>query len=432
MSVMPLTSTRRAAETSVRRRELDVGFWIVALSYLLVMGVGAIPSPLYGLYQRRDGFSTFTITLIFAAYSVGTTGSLFLVGHISDWYGRKRVLIPGLAMSAASVLVLLLWRDLPGLYVGRVMGGLAVGAVSGTATAYLAELHAASHPDGSPRRVQLVSAGVSVFGLGVGALVSGFLAQYVTSPLTVPYLVFLGLLLAAGIGALMTPETRQRAVPAPKYHAQRVSVPAQARGQFFAATAGAAVAFAGFGLFTSLAGFVLLGTLHRTALSLAGGTVFTVFAGATAMQFITMNWSRRTVLITGMACMIVGVGLVVLAVWLSSPSLALFLIGGLLTGLGGGAMFKGSLGTVMMISELEHRAEAVAGLLLAGYLGLAVPAIGAGVALDAGASTKDTLLGFAILVALSLVAVVPILLRQESAQGRPAAGPSAPARVASA
>ncbi len=424
MSVMPLTSSRRAANTSVRRRELDAGFWIVALSYLLVMGVGAIPSPLYGLYQRRDGFSTFTITLIFAAYSVGTTGSLFLVGHVSDWYGRKRVLIPGLAMSAASALVLLLWRDLPGLYLGRVMGGLAVGAVSGTATAYVAELHAEAHPDGSPRRVQLVSAGVSLAGLGIGALVSGFLAQYVTSPLTVPYLVFLGLLLAAGIGVLTTPETRRPAVPAPTYHAQRVSVPARARGQFFAATAGAAVAFAGFGLFTSLAGFVLLGTLHRTALSLAGATVFTVFAGATAMQFITMTWGRRTVLISGMACMIGGVGLVVLAVWLSSPSLALFLIGGLFTGLGGGAMFKGSLGTVMMISELEHRAEAVAGLLLAAYVGLAVPAIGAGVALNAGASTKDTLLGFAILVALSLVAVVPILLRQQSAQeARPAPGP---------
>jgi MFS family permease len=384
------------------------------------MGVGTIPSPLYGLYQHRDGFSTFTITLIFAAYSLGTTTSLFVVGHISDWYGRKRVLIPGLAMSAASVLVLLFWRDLPGLYVGRIMGGLAVGAVSGTATAYVAELHAASRPDGSPRRVQLVSAGVSVAGLGVGALVSGFLAQYVTSPLTVPYLVFLGLLLAAGIGALMTPETRQRPVPAPRYHTQRVSVPAHARGQFFAATAGAAVAFAGFGLFTSLAGFVLVGTLHRTALSLAGATVFTVFAGATAMQFITMTWNRRTVLVTGMGLMIAGVGLVVLAVWLSSPSLALFLTGGLLTGLGGGAMFKGSLGTVMMISELEHRAEAVAGILLAGYIGLSVPAIGAGIALNAGVSTKDTLLGFAIAVAIALAATLPVLLGQESHPGVPA------------
>jgi MFS family permease len=185
VSVTPLTSARRIARTSVRRRELEAGFWIVALSYLLVLAVGAIPSPLYGLYQHRDGFSTFTITLIFAAYTLGTTASLFLVGHISDWYGRKRVLIPGMAMSAASVLVLLLWRDLPGLYLGRIMGGLGVGAVSGTATAYVAELRAAAHPGGSPRLVQLVSAGVSLSGIGIGALVSGFLAQYVTAPLTV-------------------------------------------------------------------------------------------------------------------------------------------------------------------------------------------------------------------------------------------------------
>jgi MFS family permease len=414
MSVAPLTLGRRIVRPTVRRRELEAGFWIVALSYLLVLAVGAIPSPLYGLYQHRDGFSTFTITLIFAAYTLGTTVSLFLIGHISDWYGRKRVLIPGMAMSAASILVLLLWRDLPGLYLGRVMGGLGVGAVSGTATAYVAELRAAAHPGGSPRLVALVSAGVSLAGLGLGALVSGFLAQYVTSPLTVPYLVFLGLFFAAGVGALMTPETRQRPFPAPKYHTQRVSVPARSRGQFFAATAGAAVAFAGFGLFTSLAGFVLDGTLHRTALSLAGATVFTVFAGATATQFITMTWSRRTVLVAGTASMIGGVGLVVLAVWLSSPSLAIFLIGGLFTGLGGGAMFKGSLGTVMMISDLEHRAEAVAGILLAGYVGLAVPAISAGVALNAGVSTKDTLLGFAIAVAIALAASVPVLLRQAS------------------
>jgi MFS family permease len=420
MSITSLTPTRGpAARPTEKQRGYEAGFWIIALSYLLVMAVGTIPSPLYGLYQRRDGFSTFTITLIFAAYSLGSTISLFTVGHVSDWYGRKRVLIPGLAMSAASLLILLFWRDLPGLYVGRIAGGLAVGAVSGTATAYVAELHGASRPDGSPRRVQLVGAAVSVAGLGVGALVSGLLARYVTSPLTVPYLGFLGALLIVGVGALLTPETRRRPVPAPRYHTQRVSVPAHARGQFFAATAGAAVAFAGFGLFTSLAGYFLVGTLHRPALSLAGVTVFTVFAGATAMQFITLTWSRRAVLIAGMVSMVLGLGLVVLAAWLSSPSLALFIGGGFVTGLGGGAMFKGSLVTVMMISELEHRAEAVAGILLAGYLGLSVPAIGVGVALNASVSTKDTLLGFGIAVALALAAIVPILLRQASPTPEP-------------
>ena len=41
-------------------------------------------------------------------------------------------------------------------------------------------------------------------------------------------------------------------------------------------------------------------------------------------------------------------------------------------------------------------------LLIALFVGLSVPVIGAGVALDQGASAPDTVLGFAILVALGV------------------------------
>jgi hypothetical protein len=42
-----------------------------------------------------------------------------------------------------------------------------------------------------------------------------------------------------------------------------------------------------------------------------------------------------------MASMVTGVGLAVLAVWLRSPSLALFIPGGVLVGAGSAAIFKG-------------------------------------------------------------------------------------------
>jgi hypothetical protein len=54
----------------------------------------------------------------------------------------------------------------------------------------------------------------------------------------------------------------------------------------------------------------------------------------------------------------------------------------------------------------------LAGLLLAGYLGLSVPAIGMGVALRQ-ISPKVTLLGFSIAVAAVLIAAAPALLRVE-------------------
>src|SRR5690349_4956164 len=102
-----------------RRHEL--GFWTVAFAFLAVMAFSTLPSPLYGLYQARDGFSSFTITLIYAAYAVGVVGALFLAGHLSDWHGRRRIMLPAILASVISAIGFLVWRDLPGLLVARVI-----------------------------------------------------------------------------------------------------------------------------------------------------------------------------------------------------------------------------------------------------------------------------------------------------------------------
>ena len=78
----------------------------------------------------------------------------------------------------------------------------------------------------------------------------------------------------------------------------------------------------------------------------------------------------REALATGIAVMIAGLALVVTAVWLSNPSLALFLIGGALTGAGAGSVFKGAISIVTEIAPPQRRAEALAGMFLAGYIGL--------------------------------------------------------------
>ncbi len=130
---------------------MGIGFWAIAYAFLIVMAYNAVPAPLYGIYQQRDGFSSFAITVIFAAYAVGVVISLFTVGHLSDWHGRRRLFAPALVLCMLSAIVFLLWRDLPGLILARVLGGIAVGAVTATATAWLSELHAAARPDASAR-----------------------------------------------------------------------------------------------------------------------------------------------------------------------------------------------------------------------------------------------------------------------------------------
>ena len=57
-------------------------------------------------------------------------------------------------------------------------------------------------------------------------------------------------------------------------------------------------------------------------------------------------------------------------------------------------------------------------LLIALYVGLAVPVIGAGVALELDASAPDTVLGFAILVGLGVTASGWALLGRRASQVR--------------
>jgi predicted MFS family arabinose efflux permease len=412
-----------AAEPSGTQRRHGRGFWLVAFAFLAVMAFSAVPSPLYSIYVARDGLSSFTITLVFAAYAVGVIGSLFLAGHVSDWHGRRRVLLPAIAASVLSAIVFLLWTDLWALFLGRVLNGISVGAVTATATAYLAELHAAHRPDASATRAQLVATAANLGGIGTGPLVAGVLAQWVGSPLDVPYAVSLAALLLAMVAVAVAPETKERPVPRPRYRPQRVAVPRAARATFFAAALGALLAFATFGLFTGLTSTILVGSMHHPSHALAGAAIFAVFASAAAGQVVMRDWPIRRTLQAGMALIVGGLAVLVVAVWLSSPSLALFLIGGAITGVGGGALFKGTLGTVAVISTDEGRAEALAGLFLAGYIGISVPVVALGVALQV-VSTKVTLLGFAVIVALAVAAAAPTLLGRP---GRTRAGDAAEA-----
>jgi MFS family permease len=394
-----------------RRIGHESGFWVTAFAFCAVLAYNAVPAPLYSIYQERDGFSSLMLTVIFSVYAVGVVLTLFVAGHLSDWHGRRRPFAASLVLCIASGVVFLLWRDLPGLLVGRFVGGLGVGAVTATATAWLGELHAGARPDASPRRAQVVSTTANLGGIGVGPLVAGALAQWVADPLTIPFLVAIAAMLVGLAGILVSPETCPPVVPRPAYRPQRVSVPAHAVSRYVAAAVGAAMAFAVFGLFTSLAPAFLAGPLHHPSHALAGATAFAVFAAAVITQTLLTRQTERTVMAGGIAVMIAGMVVLVVSVWLSTPSLGLFLLGGVITGAGAGALFKGVVTTIVAVSAAERRAEALAGMFLAGYVGLTVPVVALGL-MTQSLTSKLSLLIFAAVLALGILLAAPQLLRR--------------------
>ena len=387
----------------LRRRSQRFGFWAVAFAFATVMAFTTVPTPLWSLYAQRDRFSSLTVTIAFAVYALAVALSLSLVGHLSDSYGRRRVLMPALALEILAGVVFVAWSSLPALLVARVLSGLGIGGVTATAVAWISELGAGR------RRAQNIATAANLGGLGLGGLISGALVQWTSPALVVPFAVFTVAMLLAWAVLFVAPETRDRPLPRPHYRLQRVSVPARSRGRFFAAALGAAIAFAVFGLLTSLAPSFLAGTLHQPSHLLAGAVPFAAFATAALAQTLSRSLTTHSLLAGAIPALLAGLGLLTIAVWLPSPSFGVFVVGDVVVGIGCGLMFKGAIATVAEISAPEHRAEALAGTYLASYLGLAVPVIGLG-ALTQTASTRVSLLVFAGLLAMGILAATPALL----------------------
>jgi MFS family permease len=372
------------------------GFGAVAFAFLIVMAFATLPSPLYGLYREHDGLSSFTITVVYAIFAAGTIAALLAVPAVARRIGRRGVMLAAVATMIGAAVLLAAWKDLPGLLVGRFITGIAVGLVAGIAITYLIELHLHRDPNGSPIRARNIGTAINVGALGIGPLVAGCLAAWVRDPLTVPYLLWIALGAVALVGLAAVPETGAPATPAPaEKQKTRAWIPVPAGTATLAA-------FSANGLFAGLSGLFLAVTFHHPSHALAGLTLFIVFSAGVASQLATTRLRASLVLALGTVSMLVGLVLLVTAVRLSSPSLALFLIGGAFIGAGAGAVFKGTTGIVLEAAAPEDRLAMTSQLLIALFVGLSIPVIGAGVALDQGASAPNTVLGFAILVGLGV------------------------------
>jgi hypothetical protein len=250
----------------------------------------------------------------------------------------------------------------------------------------------------------------NVGGLAVGPLLAGLLAAYVTTDARVIFGVFTALLTVAVAGAALAPDSRPTPTPRPRYHPQRLAVPSAARGEFTAALVGDFLSFMVFGVFAGLASAFLTDTLHRSSPVLAGFAVFLSFGVGLLTQVVTLSWTLRRLLSLGIPVLVLGLAVVVAAAWVSPPSLALFLGGAVLVGVGSGAIYRSTLTVVLTTASAEDRAGALALFFVAGYVGLSLPVVGAGVAL-LYVSFKTILLTFALAVTFGILLASPQLLR---------------------
>jgi len=378
------------------RRAHAVTFWLAALAFLLNMAFSAVPTPLYVLFQQRDHFSDLMITVVYAVYAVGVIASLFLWGHLSDWHGRRRLLVPALLANVVSAVIFVSAPSLAGLMVARVISGVAVGLSIATATSYLAELHGRARPGTSGRRAQVVATSANLGGIGLGPLAAGLLAQFAPWPMRLSFIVFGAALLVLAGGIALSPETVRRPDLMPPYRVQRVSVPAHSKRLFRAATGAAMASFAVLGVFNSLVPSFLLGSLHESSHALAGAVAFAAFAASAVAQIVTPRTPTSKLLGWGVPIVALGLALLTGGMW--NADLVMFVVGGILTG--GGA----------------------AGFFLGAYVGLSIPVVGLGVATTYW-SERNVMLVFVVITAAAIALSARSVLRGFARLDAPAPDP---------
>lgn len=361
---------------TIRRHR--TGFWVVAVVFLMIMAYATVPTPLYPLYQEADDYAPSTTTVVLA-FAVGVMVSLYLAGHVSDWTGRRKILMISALVAAASAALFLASPALPMLLAARLVNGLAVGILTATATAHLAELRAIARPDESTFVAASIAGAANIGGLALGPLIGGLFAEFLPAPLELPHLVFLVLLIVAVIALLIVPETAPIPDVRPAWRPQRVSPPKGSERRFWVAAAAGFSAFSVFGLFTSLAPAYLVSVFGITDHLLAGTVTFAVFGSAAACQVIFARLSLPAQLLIAVGAS--AAGLVAVAVGAVGGVFGIFLAGAIVAGGGVGILFRAGLQAAIAIAPPAQRGGAIALYFLIGYTGLAVPVLIVGIAL---------------------------------------------------
>src|SRR6476659_2874229 len=90
-----------------RDRPLSAAASFALLASIMVsfLAGSAAPTPLYAVYQAAWHFSPITITVVFGIYAVAVLAALLVVGSLSDYVGRRPVLIVATVTQAVAMAI---------------------------------------------------------------------------------------------------------------------------------------------------------------------------------------------------------------------------------------------------------------------------------------------------------------------------------------
>lgn len=375
-------------------------FWAAASVLALALWSSGAPSVLYPLYAEKWDLTPVVVTTVFATYQLALIVVLPLFGNLSDLFGRRRIMITGIALIGVSALVFAFAPHVGFLYAGRVLQGAGAGLAMGAATASLIENNTTS----SPRFASAIATVATATGLTLALLLSGLFAEYLPLPLLWSYIVLLVLSVASIAALLATPDDRPAQVT--RWRPQAPFVPAGIRIGFVVATLAVSLAYCVGAIFLSLGAHMIDQFTHTDDTALVGIllAVSSAFIGITGL--FLARFPARSLIWAGIGLTLVSLALMTAASALQSlPLFLLWCVGG---GVAYALMFTGGLALINRLAPEHHRGSTLSFLYLIAYALQAATAIGVGAV--ATAISLRIAVGAAAIALTVLCGVVAVLL----------------------
>ncbi len=393
-----------APPTSRPALRRGAAFTLVAVVIATLLGASAAPTPLYEVYQSNWGFSSLQSTLVFGIYAVSLLLALLTVGSLSDYVGRRPVLITALVFEAASMIMFATAEGIGLLLFARVVQGFATGAAISALGSTLLDL------ERTPGRGATVNSIAPTVGLALGAIGSSLISEHLPRPTSTVFLVFCALFLVEILGIWAAPETAVRQKGALASMRPALAVPSTALGMLVLTGPCLVAVWALGGFYLSLGP-----SLARNALdvhtSLIGAIMVATLTGTGALAvFLLRNVAARRILYVGASALVAGVAITLIGAETSS---ALWILAGTaVAGIGFGAGFQGTIRTVMPLAEPHERAGLLSSIYVIAYLANSVPALIAGYLVGKVGLVDTTRIYGGLVIVLAAAAFLGLLVRK--------------------
>ena len=387
---MPLSSvsgSAKAADVSPFSIRKCMPAWMITAVFMLSNS----PTPLYVYWQDQMGFSSGMLTVIFSFYIAGLLGALLVAGQLSDYYGRKPVLLPGLFAALVACGLFAHADSIGMLAIGRLLTGVAVGVIVSAGMAAVVETGLSQYK----RQATLLASVAMVLGAGLGPLLAGGLVQVLRLPV-VPIFVIEAMILLSAITVAVYLPPRQTSVTG-TFRLRLPHVPFANRQQVFCgiATFGPGITATSFVL--ALGPSILTRLLDMHSALLGGGMVCAMFFTAAGVQFVARQWPVTHIFVASTIATVLAMAGLVLAIYFSQVTA--LIVAALLAGAAQGLGQLGGLTLIGLHVPDSHRAQSNAVLNIGGYIPAGLLPVAAGYLIDSvGLASGATL--FALLLAL--------------------------------